>query len=187
MKTQHVLLAVTSMVLLGFADISKADWYYNPATDHYYTLTTPAYWQDAEAEAVTLGGHLVTINDQAENDWVLDTFGDLGNSTAKLWIGLYQTPGSPEPDDGWVWISGEPVTYTNWNVGEPNTDDKYPSEDFGHIWDSQLRHVDEVPGSWNDFQGDFQPVPGIVESTVPEPATLSLLALGGLAMLRRRR
>src|SRR5438105_7832060 len=73
-----------------------------PANGNYYALVSSwiAYgghlyapltlgggqwsWSQLEANAVALGGHLVTINDQAEEDWLLSTFGRLGS----FWIGL---------------------------------------------------------------------------------------------------
>ncbi len=86
---------------------------------HRYFLTEPGTWAEAEAEAVAAGGHLVTINDAAENAWVAATFNpDPPNTGA--WIGLYQLPGSLEPAGGWVWVSGEPVTYLNWGAVEPS-------------------------------------------------------------------
>src|ERR1051326_9427321 len=44
---------------------------YNPATTHSYFLLTSSSWTDAEAAAASLGGHLVTVNDAEENDWLL--------------------------------------------------------------------------------------------------------------------
>ena len=49
--------------------------------------------------------HLVTINDASENSWLLSVFGDT------YWIGLHF---SDFPQD-YVWVSGEPVSYTNWS------------------------------------------------------------------------
>jgi len=34
-------------------------------------------------------------------------------------FGLVQTPGSVEPDGGWVWSSGARVGYLNWGPGQP--------------------------------------------------------------------
>ena len=43
-------------------------WQHNPVTGHYYRyVDEPMTWADAEAYAASLGGHLVTVNDAAEN------------------------------------------------------------------------------------------------------------------------
>ena len=146
----------------------------NPANDHPYYLLEPNCWMASEAEAVSLGGHLATINDQAEQDWVVLTFALCGKN---LWIGFNDA----KQEGNFAWVSGEPVTYTNWSPGEPNNAD---NEDYGAISNQH-----DLAGRWNDFpnagrSGWSMPY-GLVE--VPEPGTLSLLALGGLFVLCRRR
>ncbi len=42
----------------------------NPANGHLYYLLTPNTWTAAEAEAVSLGGTLATIDDANEDAWV---------------------------------------------------------------------------------------------------------------------
>jgi hypothetical protein len=56
----------------------------NPANHHLYYLLDAASWTRSEAESLSMGGHLVTINDEAENNWVTDTFALDRN----LWIGF---------------------------------------------------------------------------------------------------
>src|SRR4051794_33179443 len=87
---------------------------FNPATGHYYYLLASSTWTDAEARAQSLGGHLATINSQAENDWVFSTFsGKAIASNADLWIGLR----APVTNDGsshaanFRWVNGETATY----------------------------------------------------------------------------
>lgn len=155
----------------------------NPSNLHTYYLLDASDWTVAETEAVGLGGHLTTIRSQVENDWVYGTFGQDRN----LWIGLYQPSGSPEPDGGWVWINGEPVQYLNWDVPEPNN---AGDENFVTIWgnlediagDPEYRHA----GRWNDLSDGVFPifhVPFGVVEVVPEPSTLTLCSLFGLAGL----
>ncbi len=114
---------------------------------HRYVRTPePCLWAEAVAWAQSLGGHLVTISSQAENDWVWPTFGGPDHD---LWMGL-----SDFAEEGrWVWTSGEPVTYTNWDPGEPNN---LGGEDYGNLFKG---------GIWNDTnQHNWgRPVYGVIE------------------------
>lgn len=109
----------------------------NPANGHTYYLLNADTWTSSEARARTLGGHLVTINDVTENQWVYDTFDGANKS---LWIGLTDLA----KEGTFVWVNGQPVTYTNWNGGEPN--DGLGGEDFGHL-------INGSSGLWNDAGG----------------------------------
>jgi hypothetical protein len=117
-----------------------------------YTLTSYGTWQEAQAQAQSLGGNLVTINNQAEQDWLISTFGV--NQT--LWIGL-----TDEVTEGtFNWVSGEISTYTNWLPGEPNNGwdgEDYVEMNFGS------------PGKWNDSSSN-QFRRGIVEITNISPS-----------------
>jgi hypothetical protein len=92
-------------------------WQYNPTTGHNYRLVDSLTWVQAESYAVSVGGHLVTINDQAEQDWLMATFNEPTWPTqSTFWIGMNDRA----VEGTWVWSSGEPVTYTNWVFEEPN-------------------------------------------------------------------
>src|SRR6476619_1362742 len=57
----------------------------NPANGHTYYRLTQSNWSAAESQAISLGGHLATINDAAENDWVATTFGS-PTEAWRIWI-----------------------------------------------------------------------------------------------------
>lgn len=161
----------------------------NLATGHTYHLLEPMSWTDSEAEAVKLGGHLVTINDANEDKWVFDTFTENGNVERDLWIGLYDPDG--EESRGFEWVSpNEPIDYAETRfIPSPDGDDEF----YVHIISPGFAN----PGTWNDFSngGFFSRIPyGVVEvttSAVPEPATLAIWGLGmaGFAAMgwRKRR
>jgi hypothetical protein len=95
----------------------------NPANGHTYYLLDSSDWTNAENAAVGLGGHLATINDLAENNWIWDRWGTNRN----LWIGLYDPiigdGGGTQHAADFVWTSGDSSNYRNWRPGEPNGDD----------------------------------------------------------------
>jgi Regulator of Chromosome Condensation (RCC1) repeat protein/putative Ig domain-containing protein len=110
------LLLFCSGVLPGSAQIGPlAGPIVNAANGHKYFLLGPASWTNAEAAAVALGGHLVTVNNDLENAWVYDTFANYGAVSRDLWIGLYDTNSSTGFFDvarqwsRFAWVSGQPT------------------------------------------------------------------------------
>jgi hypothetical protein len=75
--------------------------------------------------AVAVGGHLAAITSAAENAHVerlipqtVPGYGE--NYIFGPTIGLFQSPGAPEPDGGWSWVTGEALGFTDWFPTEPN-------------------------------------------------------------------
>src|SRR5262245_33756858 len=77
---------------------------YDTANLPTYVLSPPGMtWQAARAYSRSLGGHLVAVNDAAEQSFIQGAFGGASN----YWIGL-----SDEAVEGaFAWDSGEPVGF----------------------------------------------------------------------------
>jgi hypothetical protein len=105
---------------------------------HFYEyVRIPGSWTAAKAAAELryfrgVQGHLVTIGSAAENTFVVNL---RDGTDLRGWIGLTDavTAGT------FAWITGEPLTYTNWNSGEPNG--QTPAEDYVEMF---------ATGVWND-------------------------------------
>ncbi|MCC6323144.1 MAG: VCBS repeat-containing protein [Phycisphaerales bacterium] len=113
----------------------------NPANGHRYYLLSSSDWTSARAFALSIGGDLVTINDAAENAFVVSTFGPLAT---RLWIGLSDAASEGQ----FAWCSGQtPLpAYTNWEPGEPNNGAGGPNgpENYVHLYTNN--------GRWNDVR-----------------------------------
>jgi len=91
-----------------------------------YTIVEGPSWTQAEANSVKLGGHLVTLNDKQEDEFVFGSF--IKNSAPTsyndhLWIGLSDV--AREGD--YRWVSGEPLVYNNLdplNYSETHAEDR---------------------------------------------------------------
>lgn len=194
MKSALSLMGILA-ILTGFASSATAAVIhtasYNDHTYHLLDTDGTKWWLDAEAEAISLGGHLATINDAAEDQWVFDTFAPVALTYANdnnlpdrdrisLWIGF-----SDRINEGtYQWSSGQPNGYLNWSPGEPASN--APDEDFGGIFVNF-----GIPGKWHDILGDNRGIDlpfGVVEvgteiETVPESSNiLGLVILCGLGV-----
>ncbi|MFT7167257.1 MAG: hypothetical protein ACI80K_000376 [Paracoccaceae bacterium] len=135
----------------------------NPVNGHYYAAVASAgvTWDQARADAASmthmgLSGHLVTLGDSQENDFV---FG-LGNVN-NFWTGGFQNTASPsysEPGGGWEWITGEVFGYTNWLPGEPNNTGGLGAEDY-----LELLQSGGFGETWNDAAQSEHPAGYVVE------------------------
>ena len=81
-------------------------WAINPDNRHAYKVIRCETREAAQAQAAAQDAHLLVINDKAEQEWLLEVFGQREN----YWIGLIS--GSEEGKQ--QWDNGEPVTYTSW-------------------------------------------------------------------------
>src|SRR5262245_19128517 len=122
----------------------------------YQGVCATMTWTQANAAARAAGGHLVTLQSDAENDFVFALINDQsfwnvvsGNYNLGPWIGGSQPPGSAEPNSGWSWSNGESFGYTHWHSGEPNQFDG-KEEDYALYFNGSAPNRDN---SWNDTIG----------------------------------
>ncbi|MCZ6572561.1 MAG: lectin-like protein, partial [Planctomycetota bacterium] len=102
--------------------------------DHFYELvfpTAPVSWTDARNAAASsshlgLAGHLATISSLGESEFLRTNYESLltvqkfatgdDQDGDFVWIGMNDAA----VEGVYVWITGEPVTFTDWGPFEPN-------------------------------------------------------------------
>jgi hypothetical protein len=141
--------------------------YWSPAVGgngHFYEyVNTPtSSWNAANLAANSssvLGrpGRLVTIASAAENTFVMSLRTSMKLGDMRAWIGLRDLDGS----NTWDWVTGEPFTYSNWGVGEPNF---FSFEHWTEFFAS---------GLWNNVHETFELNQGyVIEYQLPAPQEL---------------
>lgn len=175
-------LSITADSIAGVA----TQWVGNGHVYQVVTHSTPLTWDEAKLEAESMGGHLATITSAEENAFAWSLVDDDPRYVAAnelgwwgVWIGGSQPPGSPEPAGNWQWVTGEPFAFDDWGAGQPDNHLHSPAGESRLCFSSDAK--------WNDFPANAAMQYYLVEYEVPEPASLTLLALGGLALLRRKR
>ncbi len=114
----------------------------------FYTLVSGPSWTQAQANAASLGGNLVTINDADEDKFVWNSLRTSG------WIGLTDK----DSEGRWRSPIGEEIRYSNWAPGEPNNAGN--TQHYAWYWDS-------YPGRWDDHVNNASNVSlGIAEIPV---------------------
>jgi hypothetical protein len=80
----------------------------------YFPTTTRTSWTASNMGCQAAGAHLVTITSAGEQAAVAPL-----SSNQDRWIGMNR-PVLSLTANSYVWLTGEPVAYTNWAQGEPN-------------------------------------------------------------------
>lgn len=207
-----LLFTTVSLLLTGLPAAFAAVVFY-PTNGHYYEDVPVPHpnllesWQFAENDAESRiyngwRGHLATLTNQDENDWVWSAFFP---EPFRYFLGGYQEPSAGEPDSDWQWITGEPWSFTNWDGGEPNNGSVAYDEDA-----LSFAVIEGAPGKWNDLpnshqvyhayyvQGyiiEYEPSasstpeqePVLPEPVIPEPTTALLFSSGLLGFVLRKR
>ena len=132
--------------------------------NYYYIFDDALTWKEAKSACETRGGHLVTITNEEENDFIIDLIkGHDVQGKYHFWAG-----GTDEGHEGtWTWITGEQWQYTCWEPDQPNNADGNSSggQDYLEIW--------HIPGYssvlWND-----EPDDGYSDHSPEAPYYLSL-------------
>ena len=108
-------LSITALLIGSLFPSLVSGQQFNPATNHWYEVgNRPEKIDRARVFAAHLGGFLVTINDAAEESWILDNIAPSPSVSQRIHLGL-----SDETVEGdLVWDSGEPVTFTNFGPNQ---------------------------------------------------------------------
>lgn len=146
-RSVHLCALVLAVVVAGWSSRATGAVQYEtlPGGNTYVVVSDPSLnWAQSEALVSGYGGHLVTINSAAEQAFVEQLLAKEPAPGGAYWIGLEKTNGS------YGWITGEPVTYTNWLTGQP--DNNQGIENIGSIlWSNPGENSAGAPGTWNDL------------------------------------
>ncbi len=97
-----------------------------------YVLGTPGQsWEDANAEAQAMGGHLVEIDSAEENQFILETFG----GSDPIWLGFTDR----DVEGQFIDSTQSALDFMNWLAGEPNNDG-----------DQDYAAMASADGKWDD-------------------------------------
>jgi len=136
-------------------------WAINPANRHAYRMIQCESPEDAIEKAKTQKAHLIAINDEEEQQWILSVFGK-----ENYWIGF--TTENKESEK--KWDNGDPFTYTNWDLQKliPDSDKKSEiDENSGKLYAVLIG----VTGKWQQIRGN-NPVTEMTKRAILEKKDL---------------
>ncbi len=125
----------------------------NPSNGNQYFLIDIASYDNASIKAAAMGGHLATVSNAAEREWIRINVANSGSQQREVWLGL-----SDAASEGtFAWVNGEPLSYAPWAPGAP---DNFQEQDYVEMY--------PTIGTWNDVnvyggQNNY----GVVEIELP--------------------
>jgi alpha-tubulin suppressor-like RCC1 family protein/subtilisin family serine protease len=163
-------------------------------------LTSKDELNAVEAYARSLGGHIVTIDDEEENNIVKNYVNSYINSSSIKskypnydWYAFDQDPyiglNDFDEENNFKWSSGSPVSYTNWDVNEPNNN---YSPNYTYTPANFVR-LNKWSGKWYDYSSNYSyrgyyiiEIPGVsnVTGISLDRTSMTLGAGGGIEQLK---
>jgi hypothetical protein len=125
-----------------------------PVREHRYEFVRDdVSWARAAEICRQMGGYLVTVNDRAEFDRIVEMAAS--SNTPNIWVGCHRENGEL------VWESGETVDFYYWDEanGEPSGWDSYDNipEDYVMLWYHNGWYYND---NRNDPAGDYPAIYG---------------------------
>lgn len=108
----------------------------------YKVFNDPCSWHDAKKRCEDMDGHLVIINDENEQAFVVNLLMRSGipvENSRRNWGGFWIGATDEATEGQWVWVDGSPMRYQQWCYGQPDGSGNYPKLciDHGGGWDDQ--------------------------------------------------
>ena len=143
------------------------------SNNRYEVVNQAMTWENAKLEAERRGGYLAVIT-SAQEQSTIESLVNRDGTMNNYWLGGYRNT-----NNTFVWITGEPMSYTNWYPGEPNNglggienrielsryanwqwNDISQSDYFGFIieWNDEPTLTIQLPGTnvWNFVNQNIQ-------------------------------
>lgn len=120
------------------------------AKSYYIGHFFKANWYKASVYCRFHGMHLASVESRAENDLLEKTVQEFGLGQEHFW-----TSGTDQGEEGsFTWFgNGRPLTFNNWNTGEPNNF-RYENGEEEHCL--ELWNRDGKGLKWNDTPCSFE-------------------------------
>ena len=164
--------------LLMASSVQAAPVQYSGNGHWYEYVGSNLSWDQAKDAAANstysgMSGHLATISDMGENNFVTN----LGSNG---WLG-----GTDEGHNGtWTWVTGEAWSFDSWSPGEPNDYFGYASENWIHTYASTWN---DAPINWvGNYFIEYEPT-SVAQTPIPAAVWLFGSALTGLVGLGKRK
>ena len=109
---------------------------------HYYQVFNQGLrWEEAKAYCESIGGHLVTITNQKEENLIEDLLSIHGG--INYWMGAEKVNGQM------AWVTGEDFSFTNWGPSQP--DHAHETSLMMYTYDNPNTSGDDSY-QWNDLE-----------------------------------
>jgi hypothetical protein len=119
----------------------------------YLVMKEQLPWMGAKARAEAMGGHLATLTNADERDFVNALCAKaLPRKLRPAWLGgICNGGGGP-----WTWVTGEPFAFTDWESGKPLGIGAAwlsicPVGEAGYAW----REIPQTSAAWTKHVGGF--------------------------------